>query len=94
MLKEEQDYFVVTDEGKEEFALHSTASKNNSLIISTGIILIFFSILIKIGFLPEQWIAVLGVGLIFLGYLSSMISRRNEPQLPIRARMLLKEMKR
>lgn len=94
MLREEHDYFVVTDQGKEEFALHSTASKSNSRIIAIGITLIFFFILVKIGVLPEQAIAVLGVVLVFLGYLSSMISKRNEPELPIRARILLKEMNR
>ena len=43
MIEEKQGYYVVTDDGKKEFALHSTASRSNSIMILIGIAIIVFT---------------------------------------------------
>ena len=42
MIEEKQGYYLVTDEGKKEFALHSTASRSNSIMILIGIAIVAF----------------------------------------------------
>lgn len=92
MLQEEQEYFIVIDEGKKEFELSSTIFKNSLVMIVIGIILILFVLAFKLKILPEEAIAILGIAMIFFGSLSFMISRRNKPRLPIKARILLKKL--
>src|SRR5208283_4452335 len=43
MIEEKQGYYVVTDERKKEFALHSTASRSNSVMIFIGIAIVLFT---------------------------------------------------
>lgn len=94
MLEEKDGYLKVTEEGKREFALHSTASRSNSLVVIAGISLIAFAFLLEVNLFPVEGIAVFGIALIFVGALFSTISRQNKPELPLRARVLLKELKR
>ena len=41
MIEEKQGYFHVTEEGKKEFALHSTASISNTIMIFLGVAILF-----------------------------------------------------
>lgn len=93
MLEEKDGDFAVTDEGKKEFALHSTASRSNSGMVIVGVALIAFTFFLEWRIVPIEGVAVFGIALIFLGSLFSIVSRRNTPKLPLRARVLLKELK-
>jgi hypothetical protein len=94
MIEEKQGYFLVTDTGKKEFALYSTAAMNNTIIVVMGIAMVFFTIGIDFGVLPKESVAFFGILLIFIGSLFLLISRRNKPQLPTQAKVLLKELNR
>lgn len=94
MLEEKDGYFTVTDDGKKEFTLQSTASRSNQIIVGIGIVLVAFTFLVELQVIPFEGTAVLGVALIFLGAFLSMLSRANRPELPIAARVLLKELKK
>lgn len=94
MLKKEGDYFVVTDKGKEEFAFCSPTLRHNFLIIMVGTILIIIYGLIIKEILPLLAIGIFGMILILLGLLLLMFDKRNEPELPFRAKVLLKNMRR
>jgi hypothetical protein len=93
MLREKDDCFEVTEAGKKEFALQSTASTSNITLVAVGIVLITFTLLLEWKIAPIESTAVLGVVLIFMGALLSMLSRANKPQLPISAKVLIKELK-
>ena len=94
MLEEKDGYFTVTDDGKKEFALQSTASRSNQIIVGIGIVLVAFTFLVELQVFPFEGMAVLGVALIFLGAFLSMLGGANRPELPIAARVLLKELKK
>lgn len=94
MLEEKDGYFTVTENGKKEFAMQSTASRSNQIIVGIGIALIIFTFLLEIGWVPIEGAAVFGVALVFLGGLFSMLGRTNKPDLPISARVLLKELRK
>ena len=94
MLEEKDGYFAVTEAGKKEFAFQSTASRSNQVLAATGIILIAFTLLIELKIAPLESIAVLGVVLIFLGAFFSMVNKSIRPELPLKARILLKDQKR
>lgn len=93
-LEEKDGYFTVTETGKKEFAFQSTASRSNQVLAATGIVLIACTLLIELKIAPLESIAVLGVALIFLGAFFSMVNKSIKPELPLRARILLKEQKR
>ena len=44
MIEEKQGYYLVTDTGKKEFALHSTAAMSNTIMVVMGIAMVFFTI--------------------------------------------------
>ncbi|HTY74754.1 MAG TPA: hypothetical protein VMD05_04230 [Candidatus Nanoarchaeia archaeon] len=92
MIEEKQGYYLVTDTGKKEFALYSTAAMNNTIMVVMGIAMVFFSIGVDLGFLPKESVAIFGIILILLGSLFLLISRRNRPRLPPNAKELLKEL--
>ncbi len=92
MIEEKQGYYQVTDEGKKEFALHSTASISNSIMIVLGIAILVFTFSISVGLLPKESVAFFGVALIVIGSLFLTLSRKNRPQLPPSAKVLLKEL--
>ena len=82
MIEEKQGYFLVTDTGKKEFALHSTAAMSNTIMVVMGIAMVFFTVGLDIGILPKESVAFFGVALISIGALFLIISRRNKPELP------------
>lgn len=90
MIEEKQGYFSVTDKGKKEFALYSTANMSNSIMVIMGTVLIFFTIGLNLGFLPKESVAFFGIALISIGSAFLLISRRNKPKLPLEAKQLLK----
>ena len=94
MIEEKQGYYLVTDSGKKEFALHSTASRSNLTMIFIGIIMIFFTFSIEFGILPKESVVFFGIALIVIGSLFLMLNRRNRPALPPEAKVLLKELNR
>jgi hypothetical protein len=94
MIEEKQGHFLVTDTGKREFALQSTAAMSNSIMVVMGIAMVFFTIGLSLGILPKESVAFFGVALISIGSLFLIISRRNRPELPPKAKALLKELSR
>jgi hypothetical protein len=94
MIEEKQGYFIVTDTGKKEFALYSTSSMSNTIMVVMGIAMVFFTIGLEFGVLPKASVAFFGIALIFIGSLFLFISRRNKPVLPLQAKALLKELNR
>lgn len=94
MIEEQQGYYIVTNEGKQEFALHATAARSNYTMIAMGIAIIAFTFSIELGLLPQESAIFFGVVLILIGSLFLMVNRRNKPKLPTEARMLLKEIGR
>lgn len=94
MIEEKQGYYTVTEEGKKEFALHSTASRSNSVMVLIGVAMIFFTLTLELGILPKESVLFFGVVLIFVGSLFWAMSRRNKPVLPIEAKVFLKELNR
>ena len=94
MIEEKQGHFLVTDTGKKEFALYSTAAMNNTIIVVMGIAMVFFSVGIEFGILPKESVAFFGIVLIFIGSLFLIIGRRNRPKLPPEAKALVKELNR
>jgi hypothetical protein len=94
MIEEKQGQFLVTDTGKKEFALQSTAAMNNWIMVVMGIAMVVFTIGLNLGFLPKESAAVFGAALILIGSLFLIIGRRNKPRLPPEAKTLLKELRR
>jgi hypothetical protein len=94
MIEEKQGYYVVTDTGKKEFALYSTAAMNNMIMVVMGVAMICFTVGISFGVLPKESVAFFGAALIFIGSLFLVINRRNKPRLPPEAKVLVKELSR
>jgi hypothetical protein len=94
MMEEKQGYYLVTESGKNEFTLQSTASKSNLTMVAIGVAMIFFTLTLKFGILPIESVLFFGVALILVGSLFFMISRRSKPALPLDAKVLLKELNR
>jgi hypothetical protein len=94
MIEEKQGYFHVTEEGKKEFALHSTASISNTIMIFLGVAILFFTFSLEYGLLPKESVAFFGIALIIIGSVFLVVSRKNKPKLPDEARVLLKELNR
>jgi len=93
MIEEKQGYYLVTDTGKKEFALYSTAGMSNTIMVVMGIAMIFFTVGLNLGILPNESVAFFGGALIFIGGLFLIISRKSKPELPQNAKALLKELK-
>jgi len=92
MIEEIQGYYVVTEEGKKEFALHSTASRSNSIMIIIGIAIIALTFGLEFKLVPILSVTFFGIALILVGSLFLVISRRNRPNLMPEAKALLKEL--
>jgi hypothetical protein len=92
MVEEKQGYYLVTAEGKKEFALHSTAAMSNSIMIVLGIAIVVFTFSLQFGLLPKESVSFFGIALIVIGSSFLILSRRNKPQLPPEAKVLLKEL--
>ncbi len=63
-------------------------------MIVLGIAILVFTFSIELGILPKESVAFFGVVLIVIGFSFLMVSRRNKPQLPPNAKVLLKELNR
>jgi hypothetical protein len=94
MIEEKQGYYLVTDTGKKEFALYSTASMNNWIMVIMGIAMVVFTVVINLGFLPKESTAFFGAILIAIGALFLLVSKNSKPKLPPKAKELLKELNR
>ena len=94
MIEEKQGYYLVTEGGKKEFTLQSTASRSNSIMVVIGVAMIFFTFSIELGILPKESVIFFGIVLIIVGSLFLVVGRRNKPALPPEARVLLKELNR
>jgi hypothetical protein len=94
MIEEKQGHFLVTETGKKEFALQSTAAMSNTIMVVLGIAMVFFTVGLDLGILPEYSVAFFGIALISIGALFLVIGRRNKPRLPPQAKALLKELNR
>jgi hypothetical protein len=94
MIEEKQGYYLVTETGKKEFALYSTAAMNNTIMVVMGIAMVFFTVGLDIGILPNESVAFFGAALISIGSLFLLISRRSKPKLPPNAKAILKELNR
>jgi len=79
MLEEKNGFFIVTEEGKKEFALHSKATRSNMVMVIIGCALIFFTFLLQWKIVPVEAVAAFGVILIFLGAFFSMANKENRP---------------
>jgi hypothetical protein len=90
MIEEKQGYYSVTDKGKKEFALHSTAAMSNTIMVIMGLALVLFTIGLNFGIMPKESVAFFGIALISIGSTFLLISRSNKPKLPIEAKILLK----
>ena len=94
MIEEKQGYYLVTESGKKEFTLQSTASRSNLTMVVIGVAMIFFTLTLKLGILPIESVLFFGVALILVGSLFFVICRRSKPALPSNAKVLLKELNR
>lgn len=94
MLEEKKGYFLVTDTGKKEFALQSTAAMSNTIMVVMGIAMVFFTVGLDLGVLPKESVAFFGIALISIGSVFLIVSRRNKPELTSEAKVLLKELSR
>ena len=94
MIEEKQGYFLVTETGKREFALQSTAAMSNSIMVVMGIAMVLFTVGLYLGILPKVTVALFGIALIFIGSLFLILNRRNRPTLTLEAKTLLKELSR
>ncbi len=94
MIEEKHGYFLVTDTGKKEFALYSTASMNNWIMVIMGVAMIFFTFGLTFEVLPAISVAFFGLALITIGSLFLLIGGKNKPELSPNAKALLKELNR
>ncbi len=94
MIEEKQGYYLVTDTGKKEFALYSTASMNNWIMVIVGIAIIAFTAGLSFNLLPKESVAFFGAILILIGSSFLAVGRKNKPNLPSEAKELLKELNR
>ncbi len=94
MIEEKQGHFLVTDTGKKEFALQSTAAMNNWIMVVMGIAMVLFTVGLSLEILPKESAAFFGAALILIGSLFLIIGKRNKPKLSSEAKALLKELSR
>ena len=63
-------------------------------MIGIGVAMVFFTLALELGILPQESVLFFGVALILVGSLFLVISKRSKPALPLEARVLLKELSR
>jgi hypothetical protein len=93
MIEEKNGYYQVTDTGKKEFALYSTAAISNWIMVIMGIAILIFTAGIRFGFLPVESAGFFGGALILVGAMFLVISGKSKPKLSAEAKVLLKELK-
>lgn len=94
MITEKEGYFIVTDTGKKEFALYSTASMSNWIMVVLGVAMVVFTVGLSLSLFPKESVAFFGATLILIGALFLFIGRRSKPKLTPEAKDLLKELNR
>ena len=92
MIEEKQGQFIVTDQGKKEFALHSTAARSNSVMVFLGIAIIALTVALELKFVPILSVTFFGIALIIVGSIFLLVDRRNRPALLSDAKVLLREL--
>jgi hypothetical protein len=92
MIEEKQGQFIVTDQGKKEFALHSTAARSNSVMVFLGIAIIALTVALELKVVPILSVTFFGIALIIVGSIFLLVDRRNRPALPSEAKVLLREL--
>jgi hypothetical protein len=92
MIEEKQGHYTVTDQGKKEFALQSTASRSNSVMVFLGIAIIALTVGLELKVVPILSVTFFGIALIIIGTLFLLVDKRNRPVLPPEAKVLLKEL--
>jgi hypothetical protein len=93
MIEEKGGYYQVTDTGKKEFALYSTQSMSNWIMVIMGIAIVSFTIGIRFGFLPVESAAFFGGALIIVGASFLLVGKKSKPNLSNEAKSLIKELK-
>jgi hypothetical protein len=91
MIEEKQGNYLVTDSGKKEFALHSTAAMGNWIMVIMGIAIVVFTVGLSLGLLPSFTVAFFGISLIIVGSSFLLLSNATKPRLTAEAKKLLKE---
>ena len=94
MIEEKQGYYQVTDTGKKEFALYSTASMNNWIMVIIGIAIVSFTVGLHFQILPPESVAFFGAILILVGSLFLVLGKKSKPKLSAESKSLLKELGR
>jgi len=94
MIEEKQGYYSVTEAGKREFALQSTAYRSNLSMVAIGVAMVFFTFSLELGILPNESIIFFGIVLIVVGSLFLALNKSNKPKIPPEAKVLLKELNR
>ncbi len=94
MIEEKQGHYLVTDQGKKEFALHATASRSNSVMVLLGIAIIGLTLGLEFKIVPILSVTFFGVALIIIGSAFLAIDKRNRPAMPPEAKVLLKDLNR
>jgi hypothetical protein len=92
MIEEKMGYYQVTDTGKKEFALYSTQSMSNWIMVIMGIALVSFTVGLHFEVLPVEGIAFFGGSLILVGGLFLFLGKQSKPRLSSEAKGLLKEL--
>ncbi len=92
MIEEKQGYFAVTDTGKKEFALYSTAAMSNWIMVIMGVAIVIFTVGLSFHLLPVESVATFGAMLILVGGLFLLLGKKTKPKLPAEAKTLLKEL--
>jgi hypothetical protein len=94
MLQEKEGYYIVTDTGKKEFALYSTASMSNWIMVIMGVAMVVFTVGLSFELFPKESVAFFGAALIVVGSLFLIVGKRSKPKLTSTAKTLLKELNR
>ncbi len=94
MIQEKEGYYVVTDTGKKEFALYSTASMSNWIMVIMGVAMVVFTVGLSFELLPKESVAFFGGALILVGSLFLLIGRKSKPKLSANTKAMLKELNR
>ncbi len=94
MIAERQGYYIVTEAGRREFALHAEASRSNLAMVFIGIAAVAFTVGLQFGLVPIYSVAAFGAVLVVVGSVFLLVDRRHRPALPPEAKVLLRQQKR
>ena len=93
MIEEKHGFYYVTDEGKKEFALHSTASRSNSVMILIGIAIIALTLGLELKLVPILSVTFFGIALIIVGSMFLTVDRRNRAAIAARSQSFTQRIK-